>query len=283
MDKVELLNNFSNYLRDEGSSKNTITTYVRNLKMFLEYYQNGNNKVLNQLRREDILNYKEYLEKTDIAATTYNNKLSSIMAFNKFLIKDKIQDAIVIISNDFKTMQQSEFSPTDICKKEVDKFLNKIETNECKRNYAIVVFMAYAGLRISEVLNIKLRDIKKIEEYEMKILGKGNKVRDIFINDIIKKAVEDYLKERKSDSEYLFVSNRNDNLNRSTINIMFNKYSKKITPHKLRHFFATYALVDHGMNIKVVADQLGHSNIQTTMIYLNPTKSYMKNQFKSFK
>lgn len=104
----------------------------------------------------------------------------------------------------------------------------------------------------------------------MRIIGKGDKQRLVYLNDKIVYTIREYLKVRNSDSPYLFVSRQSEKLNPSRINQIFNKYSDVITPKTLRHYFCSNAL-ENGYSIHEVANQAGHSNVQTTLIYSNPT------------
>lgn len=112
---------------------------------------------------------------------------------------------------------------------------------------------------------------------EIQVIGKGDKQRLVYINDKIVHALREYLKERKSDSPYFFVSRQSEKLTSSRINQIFNKYSDIITPKSLRHFFCSNAL-ENGYSIHEVANQAGHSNVQTTLIYANPTAQAMKDK-----
>jgi len=114
--------------------------------------------------------------------------------------------------------------------------------------------------------------------------GKEDKTRTVFINDKVKDALQSWLKERHSkgiDNEFLFVSNRNKPLNRTTINKLFNEYStkvgKEITPHDLRHFFCSHA-ISRGISVHEVANKAWHSNIHTTLLYTNPSKDELINK-----
>lgn len=113
--------------------------------------------------------------------------------------------------------------------------------------------------------------------------GKGDKTRTVFMNDKVK-ALEGWLKERRDkgiEHEFLFVSNRNKLIDRTTINKLFKDYAgkvgKEITPHDLRHFFCSHA-INSGMSVHEVANQAGHSNIHTTLLYTNPSKNDLINK-----
>ena len=136
--------------------------------------------------------------------------------------------------------------------------------------------MAYAGLRVSEVVNLKIEDIT-LQAREMIVRsGKGDKQRLVYLNDKIIHALQEYLRIRpKTESPHLFPSRQGGKLNRTRFNQIFNQNSDIITPHTLRHFYCSNAL-DSGYSIAEVANQAGHSNVQTTLRYTNPTREKMK-------
>ena len=158
-----------------------------------------------------------------------------------------------------------------------DLFRQRILKDGDRRLYAIATLLGYTGLRISEALNVKLDDIN-LETKELIVRkGKGEKQRIVYLNTKIINAMREYLKERNVESVYLFLSRESDKVDRSVINKSFKKYSKDITPHKLRHFYCTHAL-ESGFSIHEVANLAGHSSIQTTMIYTNPSRKKMKDK-----
>lgn len=171
-------------------------------------------------------------------------------------------------------------SPTDINEEEVTHFREKILASGNKRNYALVTLLAYTGLRISEALNIKFSDFNlKTKECVIRS-GKGGKQRSVPINEKVSIALLEYINNIKTDSEYLFSSNKSDKLDRTVVNRIFQTFSdRKITPHDLRHFFCTNAL-EKGFGIHEVASIAGHSNIQTTLLYTNPNKKKIQSKME---
>ena len=123
-------------------------------------------------------------------------------------------------------------------------------------------------------MNLKLSQID-LTAKELCIVGKGDKQRLVYLNDKIVHAIREYLRVRDSDSPYLFVSRQGEKLTPSRINQIFNQYSDVITPKTLRHYFCSHAL-ENGYSIHEVANQAGHSNVQTTLIYSNPSAKEMK-------
>jgi site-specific recombinase XerD len=270
-----MLKEFKFYLEQEGKRVNTVKSYIQHTQGFLKWYNESFGMEFSKLYRQNVLEFKSYLQnikKQD--AKTINAKLIALSKFNEFLL-DKMQNDIVISKRDYIKVQNEFASPATVCKKEVEAFRQQILENESKRDYAIVTIMAYAGLRISEVLNLKIQDIDLVGAEITVKQGKGNKQRVVYANDTIIYAVKEHLKELNIHSEYAFVSNRNKPLDRTVVNRLFNKHSEKITPHVLRHFWCSNAL-EKGYSVHEVANQAGHSNIHTTLLYMNPTREEMK-------
>lgn len=272
----ERMGRFADSLKLDGKSKNTIKSYILHIEKYFQWYNQSFGEDPEKLFRQNVLEYKSYLLNIkNLSAKSVNAKLSALIRYNKLLVKNHIQDNIVISKSDFLKIQHSVASPCKVNKKQVEEFRQKVLENEGSRNFAIVTIMAYAGLRISEVLNLKMDDVDLIGK-EIKIINsKENKSRIVFINDKIIEAVREYLKVRNKDSKYLFLSRCNRRINRTVINKMFKKYSDIMTPHMLRHFFCSNAL-EAGYSIHEVANQAGHSNVNTTLLYTNPSINKMK-------
>lgn len=281
----QILDDFKNYMIKNQKSQNTIKNYMLHIKEYMIWFQDTYGKGFKNLYRENILDYKSYLVNVkkyrgkNLNAKTINAKLSSIGLFNKFLIEEKIQKDIVIKDDDMIKIQTSYANPAEINKSDVENFRQRILEAGDKRLYAIVTLLSYAGLRISEALNVKLEDLS-LDAKELIIRkGKGKKQRVVYLNSKIVYAIKEYLKVRHSESEYLFSSRESDRVDRSVINKQFKKYSNKITPHQLRHFFCTNAL-ESGFAVHEVANLAGHSSIQTTLIYTNPSREKMKSRIE---
>ena len=281
----QILDDFKNYMIKNQKSQNTIKNYMLHIKEDMIWFQDTYGKGFKNLYRENILDYKSYLVNIkkyrgkNLNAKTINAKLSSIGLFNKFLIEEKIQKDIVIKDDDMIKIQTSYANPAEINKSDVENFRQRILEAGDKRLYAIVTLLSYAGLRISEALNVKLEDLS-LDAKELIIRkGKGKNQRVVYLNSKIVNAIKEYLKVRHSESEYLFSSRESDRVDRSVINKQFKKYSNKITPHQLRHFFCTNAL-ESGFAVHEVANLAGHSSIQTTLIYTNPSREKMKSRIE---
>ncbi len=275
-----MIKKFKDCLTNEGKSDNTISADCRHVENFLKWFNDSFGTNFVKLYRNNILEYKSYLLNIKkLNGKSINTHLAALIKFNLFLISKKIQEDIVAFKTDYVKVQVEYASPAKITRAEVENFRQKILETDSKRNYAIVTLLTYSGMRISEALSIKLDDIDLTGREILVRKGKGEKQRVVIINDKCVNAIREYLKERENskykDSQFLFVSQKNEKVARTTINHVFENNSDKITPHTLRHFFCAYAL-ENGWSLHEVAAQAGHANIQTTIIYTNPTRQEIK-------
>lgn len=277
----ELINEFKKKMYLEGKSQKTIEVYGNSVKEFFKwFYDSYGNIEYKKLYRENILEYKSYLKNIKKSAHSGNNlcpksinsKLSALICFNELIEPDNI----VVTKRDLIKIQAEMVSPASITKKEIEEFRQIVLQSEgcaAKRNYAIVTILAYAGLRITECLNLRKSDIC-LESSELKVTnGKGEKARIVIINSKIVSAVREYQKTDHVESEWLFHNSRGERLNQTTINRVFKLCCPKghnITPHTLRHFYAINAVSSGIFTIPEIANQMGHSSIKTTMKYMNP-------------
>lgn len=277
----ELIKEFKKKMYLEGKSQKTIEVYGNSVKEFFKwFYDSYGNIEYKKLYRENILEYKSYLKNVKKSAHSGNNlcpksinsKLSALICFNELIEPDNI----VVTKRDLIKIQAEMVSPTSITKKEIEEFRQIVLQSEgcaAKRNYAIVTILAYAGLRITECLNLRKSDIC-LESSELKVTnGKGEKARIVIINSKIVSAVREYQKTDHVESEWLFHNSRGERLNQTTINRVFKLCCPKghnITPHTLRHFYAINAVSSGIFTIPEIANQMGHSSIKTTMKYMNP-------------
>lgn len=281
------IKDFVDRLHLEGKSDKTIKQYSASIKEYFQwFYESYGDVGFKKLYRENILEYKNYLKNikrskrsgNNLDVKSVNSKLSALIKFNELLQADNI----VISKADLIKVQTEIVSPTNITKKEVEEFRQRILQSEgcsAKRNYAIVTIMAYAGLRISEVLALKKVDVNTTANQIRVTDGKGEKQRTVIINSKIVSAIREYQKSDQVESEYLFHNSKGKILNPSTINKVFDEFSVEgyhIHPHMLRHFFCYNALESGAYSINEVSNQAGHTSIKTTMRYLNPNLDAIK-------
>jgi integrase/recombinase XerD len=280
-----MMDSFIQYLQEEGKSENTVKGYVQSVSGFLTWFDQSKDVEFKKLHRENVKEYISFLKTVkESKPKTINTKVNALVKFNEFLIESKVQEELVLTKKDYVKVQQQYASLAKVEFKDVEKFRQMILDSGNKRNYAIVSLLAYAGLRISEALNLKMNDFNVVSREILVQDGKGSKTRTVFMNDKVKTALQSWLKEREKqgiENEYIFVSNRNKKMDRTTVNKLFNEYSEKlgkeITPHDLRHFFCSHA-IKSGLSVHEVANQAGHSNIHTTLLYTNPSKDDLINK-----
>lgn len=272
-----MVEEFKDYLKQEGKSKNTVNSYILHIKGYYNWYSESFGSECSSLYRQNILDYISYLRniKKD-SGKTINCKISALIKFNEYLIASGVQEDQVVSKKDNIKVQKSYANPSDVTKQEVDTFRQQLLRDGHQDIYCIATLLAYAGLRISEALSIQLTDFN-LTVGELKVRGKGDKDRIVYLNDKIINSISEFLRVRQNDSPYLFANKNNGVIHRSTINKVFNKYSNKITPHTLRHYFCTTAL-EGGFSVHEVAYLAGHSNVHTTLLYLNPSRESMRNK-----
>ena len=279
------MDSFIQYLQMEGKSENTIKGYDQSVSGFLKWFDQSKGVEFQRLHHENVREYLSFLKTIkNSKPKTINTKINALVKFNEFLIESNVQEEMVLTKKDYVKVQQQYASLAKVEYKDVEKFRQMVLDSGNKRNYALVTLLAYAGLRISEALNLKLDDFNITSREILVKNGKGSKSRTVFINDKVKTALQSWLKERVKEgieNEQLFVSNRNKQMDRTTVNKHFKEYAEKlgkdITPHDLRHFFCSHA-INKGMSVHEVANQAGHSNIHTTLLYTNPSKDDLINK-----
>lgn len=277
----KLTEEFKRKMYLDGKSARTVEVYCNSVKEFFRwFFESYGNIEFRKLYRENILEYKSYLKNikksvhsgNNLCPKSINSKLSALICFNELMEPDNI----VVSKKDLIKIQAEMVSPTSITKKEVEEFRQMVLQSEgctARRNFAIVTILAYAGLRISECLNLRKADIC-LKSNQLKVVsGKGEKARIVIVNTKIISAVREYQKTDHVESEWLFHNSRGEMLNQTTINRVFKLYCPKgydITPHTLRHFYAINAVSSGIFTIPEIANQMGHSSIKTTMRYMNP-------------
>ena len=149
---------FKNYLIEQNKSQNTIQNYVRNIESFIKWYKDTTNEEFKILYKSYLRNIKKTKQGQPLKAESINANLSALAKYNEFLVENGIQKDIVINDKDFIKIQKQHINPCCVEKTDVEDFRQKILINESKRDYAIITLLAYAGLRISECINIKMND-----------------------------------------------------------------------------------------------------------------------------
>lgn len=276
MDIADALDLYQQYiLAEKGLSKQTYDSYLSDIEIFLQYFKDI--KDTNELLGENIIEYLRYDSSTGRIKTvsTYLRKMSSIKSFYLFLKREGI------INIEIPTMyspKKPQTLPNCLSIEEVEALLDTpdITKPEGLRDKAMLELMYSSGLRVSELLSLERRKIN-LERGIVSIFGKGAKERKVPIGDFALEYVNKYIEEarRKNvgrDSKYLFLNRYGKPLSRQYFFKQIKKYAllagieTDISPHTLRHCFATH-LLENGAQLRAVQEMLGHTNIATTQIY----------------
>ena len=272
-----MVDGFCEYLRQRGKSENTVKAYCQGIKEYMRWHEETFGKLMKRLLRANVLDYISYLRTVKgLNNRSVNAKLASLHSFNLYLISAGYKTEVVLTKEDYLKVQTAYASPSTVDRGEVERFRQEILENNGIRDYAIVTILAYAGLRITECLELRMGDISLTAQEITVRHGKGDKMRVVYFGDKVVNAVREYLKSRpETENPYLFPGRGDSHLTRGQVNRIFNAHSASITPHTLRHFFCSNAL-ENGHSIGELANQAGHSNVHTTLLYTNPTKEKMK-------
>lgn len=270
------MDNYINYLKNKSCTQDTIKSFTAHINEYLKLYSNINYST-SIFTRENIIFYISYLKNKPNKPQTINAKLSALKSYTEFL------NTPIIISDDFIKIQKKAISPAKHDSKDITKILTKAKENESKRNFALIYLLPSTAIRRSEAVNIKLSHID-FKKHKLSIIdGKGQKNRDIILNDKVIEYLKDYINtERKeskhANSEYLFISRQSDKLDRGVVNKIIDKYN--INPHAFRHYWASESL-RNGATLQAIGANLGHSSLNSTSIYTNPTEKEMIKQANS--
>ena len=272
-----MLDGFCEYLRQQGRSENTVKAYCQGVKEYMRWHEETFGKRMKMLLRANVLDYISYLRTVKgLNNRSVNAKLASLHSFNLYLISAGYKTEVVLTKEDYLKVQTAYASPSTVDRGEGERFRQEILENTGIRDYAIVTILAYAGLRISECLELRMGDISLAAREITVRHGKGDKMRVVYFGNKVANAVREYLKSRPAtENPYLFPGRGDSHLTRGQVNRIFNAHSASITPHTLRHFFCSNAL-ENGYSIGELANQAGHSNVHTTLLYTNPTREKMK-------
>jgi integrase/recombinase XerD len=280
---------YQNYLQIEKSlSKNTVDGYCRDIKKLNNFF-NGNDdkKKIDEVNYQDFQNYLSYLNDLKINARSQSRIISSMRSFFKFLILEKIikENPTELLENPKTGKKLPEFLTIE----EIELLVNQIDRSkkEGERNLAIIEVLYGCGLRVTELIELKISEIYW-EEGFIRIIGKGNKERLVPLGKIASKHLKIYLNEIRVHQkvkdlfvDHVFINKDGSKISRVMIFKIVKKLTEKagiqknISPHSLRHSFATH-LVEGGADLRSVQEMLGHQSITTTEVYTHLDKNYLK-------
>lgn len=285
---MKYIDKYLEYLKVERKYSNkTILSYKDDLIEYNEFLGNNFTNILN-IDMNIVNNYMKYLYDRKITKSSISRKLSSIRGLYNYLVREDI-----IKENHFNKIQNPKrelYLPKFLKDEELDKIFSVCNSNNPteERDTLIIELLYATGVRVSELVNIKIKDINR-EEKLIKVLGKGNKERMVIYNNHTKKALDTYLKDgynyfNKKSSEYLILNKNGNKLSERYIREIINKkvsqasLDMKISPHTLRHTFAT-DILENGADLMTVKELLGHESLNTTSIYTHITNEQIKKTY----
>lgn len=294
MNWQSLIKDFKNFLKFEKNlTENTIKSYVLDVKKLIDFIEdNYKNKKADDITNNDIKQFI-YTQSKIIGTRSQSRLISSIKKFFHFLEIEK-----TIEENPTDELEYPKIGlkiPETLSTIEIDSLINyfKNSKNNSLRNSTITEVLYSCGVRVSELINIKISDIF-FEDFLIKVNGKGNKERFVPMSKLSKNMIKDYISSerfniipKKGYQDFLFLNNRGQNLTRVMIYTILNVakkglgFKKKISPHLLRHSFATH-LIENGADISSIQKMLGHTNITTTERYLHVSKKHLIETIKKY-
>lgn len=285
-DSKLLLHQFYQYIRIEKSlSPKTVEAYMRDIGKFENFL--GEERSLENATLEDLQSFLVQLYNEGIQARSQARTISGIKAFYHFLLFSNQIDSDPTELLDAPKIGRK--LPSVLSIPEIESILNAVDLSmpEGHRNKAIIEVLYGCGLRVSELVNLRLSQLHFEENY-LRIIGKGDKERLVPIGHIAQKAIKlyvegerEHIKIKKGCEDIVFLNRRGGQLTREMIFIMVKQLAeaagvkKTISPHTFRHSFATH-LIDGGADLRAVQEMLGHESITTTEIYTHLDREYIK-------
>lgn len=289
MNYEQKIEDFNNYLLLEKKySKNTIISYTNDLNKFKNYFENK--KTLKNIDHNDIKEYIRHLSKEKNERSVART-ISTLKSFYKFLLIEKFVDKSPL--ENISSPKQKKELPKVLSEEEIDKLLNiPLNNNYSYRNKAMLELMYSSGLRVSELINLKVIDID-LDMALVRVYGKGSKERVIPLGQFAINALNEYITYHRSSMlkkkpcDYLFLNSRGDKMTRQAFFKILKELAKTqniktdFSPHTLRHSFATH-LLKHGADLRSIQELLGHSDVSSTQIYTHISNEKLKENYKDY-
>ena len=273
----ELLEKYINYLENvKNYSDHTCTAYKNDLEQYFDYLKNTKKNLFDN---EDFV---DYLFSLELAKSTINRKLTSVNNFLLWSSKlDKYKGKTFRKSENLKTEKKL---PNILTSNYINNLIDKLPTSTAKdvRNKAIIELLYSSGLRVSELVNLKINDVKN--DGSLRVIGKGRKERLLPMTDQAYKIISLWLKSNRAeflkdnDNQFIFLGVRGKQITDREVRRVVNLITGTF-PHNIRHTFATHVL-DGGADLRVVQELLGHSDPGTTQIYTHISKKKLQEKYK---
>lgn len=284
-----LLSKFLNYLMYEKKySSLTISNYKRDIEYFFSFLQDKKITNIKNVKYNDIRNYLIHLHDHQYSKKTVSRYISSLRTFFKYLYieGDICNNPMILVSSPKLDKRLPVFLYTN----DLEQLLNSPNLDNIYgiRDSLILELLYSTGIRVSELVNIKLKDIH-FDEKRIKILGKGNKERYVLYGEICSQKLINYLNNSREtfnikNSEFLLLGKNGTKLTTRFIEKIIKKYQQqanikvKVTPHTLRHTFATH-LLDGGADLKTVQELMGHESLSSTQVYTHITSERLRSVY----
>ena len=279
---------------ERGLADNSIESYQRDIKHYTQFLEKEKINDWNEIDRYVIVLFLQRLKESGKSDNSIIRMTSSLRQFHQFMRQEKFTIKDVMQSVD--TPKKAETLPKVMSMKEVDKLLETpdTETEIGLRDRAILEVMYATGLRISELINLKMNELHLTMGF-IQTIGKGNKERILPIGGMAIQCLNEYLEDSRpifesrsaEESPYVFLNSRGKGLSRQGVwknikkTVQLAGIKQNVTPHMIRHSFATH-LLENGADLRIVQELLGHSDISTTQIYTHITKARMKDIYKEY-
>lgn len=285
----DVVREYISYLRvEKGLAKNSLEAYERDLARLVGW-TNKNKLEIERLTGQDLREWLIDLAGEKLSENSKRRLISSVRGFYKFLMFEGHIDASP--AEDLIAPQKGVYLPRFLNQAEIETLLlaPDVETETGLRDRAILELMYSSGLRVSEAVNIRVRDID-LDAGILTTTGKGSKTRRVPVGSTAVEWLRKYISVRRNiegtSSDNLFVSPRGRGITRQIIHSFISRYSKQcgfdgVSPHTLRHSFATH-LVQNNADIRSVQQMLGHADISTTQIYTHITDKQLKKNYNRF-
>ena len=287
----EYISDYLNYiLLEKRLSNNTYESYAFDLECFSNYFKN---KDIKSIKETDIVNYLEYLKTTKkLNSRSIERHLTTLRGLFKYLVKMEVLQ--YDITKNIDNLKIGKHLPQTLSLEEVELLMDiKLDNPFNYRTKAMLEVMYGSGLRVSELVNLTLNDIDLYNDTIL-IHGKGSKERIVPLGDYAKTYLVKYLdirnsliKRKNGNPDKLFLNNHGKPITRNGFNFLLNNLlkekgiDKKVTPHTLRHSFATHML-DNGADLRTIQELLGHSDIVTTRIYTHVSKKKIQDNYDKY-
>ncbi|MFQ5648465.1 MAG: site-specific tyrosine recombinase XerD [bacterium] len=290
----DTLQEFLSFLRiEKNAASNTINSYRHDLKRYIQLLQEQSLERFEDVEPHHILDALARLSDKQLAATTQARNLSAIRMFHQFLVREGLAETNPASLVNFPRLKK--YLPHALNQHEIESILNQpdVSTPKGLRDKAMLEFLYAAGLRISELLAMRLPNLF-FDEGFIRVLGKGSKERIVPIGQQAIDCTKLYLSKVRpviarpsKSSSFVFLNWRGGQLSRMGFWKILKQYvamtgtDRRISPHTFRHSFATH-LIEGGADLRAVQEMLGHADISTTQIYTHLDREYLKEVHRSF-